>query len=68
MTTMGRMMALHEVREVKGVEAEQPIWMPPDLASALCSFLVDKKTGNVTLNIRDGKILGYRVEEIRSLK
>lgn len=42
--------------------------IPLPLYSFLNRYLLDRKTGNVTLNIRDGQILGYRVEEIHSLK
>ncbi len=31
-------------------------------------FMGERKTGNVKLNIKDGRILGYHVEEIRCLK
>lgn len=42
--------------------------IPLPLYRFLNRFLLDRKTGNVTLNVRDGQILGYRVEEIHSLK
>lgn len=45
---------------------EHPI--PHVVWSVLNSFLVDKRTGNVVLNIKEGRILGMRTEEVHSLK
>lgn len=50
------------------LESDAEAIIPLRLYSFLNHYLVDKRTGNVTLNIRDGQILGYRVEEIHSLK
>ncbi len=32
------------------------------------TFLIDKITGNITLNIKDGRILGLRAERLYDLK
>ena len=50
------------------LEPDSEAIIPLRLYSFLNRFLIDKKTGNVTLNVRDGQILGFRVEEIHSLK
>lgn len=41
--------------------------LPPQIICRLREFLLDKRTGNVRLNIRDGVILGFDVEERVSL-
>ena len=51
---------LHDVMKL---HSEREIALPWNLALCLESYLVDKKTGNVTLNIRDGQILGFKAEE-----
>ena len=38
--------------------------IPDEVWSVLARFMLDRKTGNVKLNIKDGRILGYHVEEI----
>ena len=42
--------------------------LPPRLAEAISDFMRDGLTGNIQINIRDGKILGYHAEEIVSIK
>ena len=42
--------------------------VPAELWDTLEWFVREKKTGNVKLNFKDGRILGYHVEEIRCLK
>lgn len=37
---------------------------PPWVRGAIKKFLLDKSTGNVTLNIKDGRILGIRTETL----
>ena len=39
-----------------------------EIISRIENFVLDGRTGNVVLNFRNGKILGYRVEEVISLK
>lgn len=41
-----------------------PVTLPKAVVDTIKGFQVDKRTGNVTLNIRDGKILGLHAEEI----
>jgi hypothetical protein len=38
--------------------------VPPSVAAALSKFLADAKTGNFTINVKDGKIMGARCEEL----
>ncbi len=42
--------------------------LPDLLWDAVVQFMVDKNTGNIVINIQEGKILGYHVKEIVSLK
>lgn len=42
--------------------------IPFEITVAVAKFLSEGRTGNVTLNIRDGKILGAHVNEIISIK
>ena len=42
--------------------------IPPEITMAVAKFLPEGRTGNVTLNIKDGKILGAHVNEIISVK
>ena len=41
--------------------------LPVPMLVDLGNFLLDKRTGNVRINIKDGRILGYHTEEIVSL-
>lgn len=41
----------------------KPVFMPTDLAERLNQFMLDNRTGNVKIHIRDGQILGLTVEE-----
>ncbi len=38
--------------------------MPPWVRKAIKKFVLDKSTGNVTLNIKEGRILGIRTETL----
>ncbi len=42
--------------------------IPPEITMAVAKFLSEGRTGNVTLNIKDGKILGAHVNEFISVK
>ena len=44
------------------------ISLPCEVAEALQKFIEAQSTGNVTLNIKDGRILGAHVNEIISVK
>ena len=41
--------------------------LPKELRLALAKLMLDKRSGNVTVNIKQGKILGFRIEEIFSI-
>jgi len=41
--------------------------LPIPVILALGEFLLDKHTGNLRINIKDGRILGYHAEKIVSL-
>lgn len=41
--------------------------IPTSLASEIAKFLVDGASGNVVLNIKDGRLLSYRLERFVSL-
>ena len=55
-------MALQNESEVVSLAVQpaipKPVWV------RLRSFLLDKRSGNVTLNIKDGHILSARIEEV----
>lgn len=38
--------------------------LPPTIEAMLRRITIDKFTGNVQLNIKDGKVIGYRKEEV----
>ncbi len=42
--------------------------IPDEVWDAFARFMLDRKTGNIKLNIKDGRILGYHVEEICKVK
>ena len=42
--------------------------IPDEIWEVFARFMLDRKTGNIRLNIKDGRILGYHVEEIRKIK
>lgn len=44
------------------------LYLPPALLARLAEFILDRRTGNVRLNIRDGVILGFDVEERVSVR
>ena len=39
-----------------------------EIISRIEDFVLDGRNGNVVLNFKNGKILGFRVEEVVSLK
>ena len=41
--------------------------LPIPMIVNIGDFLLDRRTGNVRINIKDGRILGYHTEEIVSL-
>lgn len=44
-----------------------PFPLPVEVADRLRQFLLDKRNGNFQLNIRQGVILGFHVNEIHTL-
>ncbi len=36
--------------------------LPPESRAALAWFLSERSTGNVQLNVKDGKVLGTKIE------
>lgn len=42
--------------------------VPAEVAEALRDFMLDKQTGNIVLNIKDGVILGLKTEVYTSFK
>ena len=38
--------------------------IPDEVWEVFARFMLDRKTGNIKLNIKDGRVLGYHVEEI----
>ena len=42
--------------------------LPDVVISELREFMLDGHTGNVVLNFRDGKLLGYKIEKLYSCK
>ncbi len=41
--------------------------LPSEFAERLRTFILDKQSGNIQLNIRQGVILGFHVNEVHSL-
>ena len=42
--------------------------IPPEVTTAVADFMAASRTGNITLNIKDGKILGLHVHEIINVR
>lgn len=47
---------------------DETVQLPGQVAAALRKFLSEGRTGNITLNIKDGKILGAHINEIITIK
>lgn len=45
-----------------------PEAMPAPLVERLFQFLLDKRTGNVQINVLEGRVTGFHVEEIVRLR
>mgnify|MGYP001601849964 CR=1 FL=1 len=41
-------------------------FLPKTLQDALISFLLEKQTGNIQINVRQGVIMGFRTETLHS--
>lgn len=44
------------------------VMLPRKIAGALNLFLVDRKSGNVHIHVKDGEVLGAHVEEVVTAK
>lgn len=42
--------------------------LPKSLQDQLNAFLVDRRTGNIRINIRNGRVVGFEVNELRFKK
>lgn len=42
--------------------------VPIDFAEALNTFFLDRRSGNLTFNVKDGRILGLRIENVLTAK
>ena len=42
--------------------------IPPAFMERITQFVLDRRTGNIQLNIKNGEILGLHIEEIIALK
>ncbi len=45
-----------------------PVVLPVEAWKFIRRFVLDKKTGNLTLKVKDGVVLGVRIEELVSFK
>ncbi len=50
------------------MDDREPLVLPKQIARPMREFLTNGCTGNLTLNVKDGRILGLHAEEIISLK
>ncbi len=50
------------------MDDREPLVLPKQFATAMRKFLTNGCTGNLKLNVKDGRILGLHVEEIISFK
>ncbi len=50
------------------MDDREPLVLPKQFATAMREFLANGCTGNLKLNVKDGRILGLHVEEIIPLK
>ena len=50
------------------MDNREPLVLPKQFATAMREFLTNGCTGNLKLNVKDGRIRGLHVEEIISLK
>jgi hypothetical protein len=44
-----------------------PFPLPVEIVNRLQQFFLDRKSGNIQLNIRQGVILGFHVNEVHTL-
>ncbi len=46
----------------------EPLVLPKQFAKPMREFLANGRTGNLKLNVKNGRVLGLHVDEIISLK
>lgn len=46
----------------------RPASIPNGMLQRVRKFFLDGATGNITLNVRDGQILGLKIEELHSVR
>lgn len=51
-----------EIRDLKPQRKELTLVLPLDLHGFISKFLIDRHTGNVILNVKDGCVRGCRLE------
>lgn len=56
------------VSDIRGDQEKPYLAIPSRALHKIRDFLLDRKTGNIKLNVKDGRVLGIHVEEIESLK
>lgn len=52
--------------QLRAVECDNDL-IPDKFREEIAQFLLDGQTGNVTLNIKDGRILGIKIEKLLSI-
>ncbi len=57
-----------EGNPVKMADFTRPVQFPEKFGEKLNRFIADGNTGNVSVHIKDGKILGLTIEEKLSLR
>ena len=50
------------------MDDREPLVLPKQFAAPMREFLTNGCTGNLKLNVKDGRILGLHIEEIIPLK
>ena len=43
-------------------------WLPAHAVARLAQFIAERRSGNITIHVKDGQPLLMRVEEVLSLK
>lgn len=55
---------MSQVSHLQTGDSAADTWFPFWARAFIKKFVLDKSTGNVTLNIKDGRILGIRTETL----
>lgn len=48
--------------QLRQIDCEDDL-IPKAVRERVAKFLLDERTGNVTLNVKDGRVLGFTIEE-----